>query len=375
MHPLRIAFYAPFKPLGHRQPSGDLVTAAGIFDFFTRRGHAAVAVSRLRCRWIYWKPWLWPLLAREAGRAARRVAAGGLEVWFSYHSYYKAPDLLGPLVCRRAGLPYVLFQGIYSTKRRRRLATLPGFYLNRMSLLRARHVFTNKRLDLANLRRLLPEERLTYLAPGLDPAAFAFDPAARAELRGAWRAAEDPVVLSVAMFRPGVKADGLAWVIRACGALARRGRRFTLVIAGDGKARARLEELARRELAGRVLFAGLVPRGELHRFYSAADVFAFPGFQESLGMVYLEAQSCGLPVVACDNAGVPEAVRHGLTGLLVPPSDAAGFAAAIDLLIGDAGLRRRLGAAARRTVRECHDLDRNYAAMEEVLRGLARRCH
>ncbi len=367
MDPLRIAFYAPFKPLGHRKPSGDLVTAAGIFDFFTRRGHSMTPVSRLRCRWIYWKPWLWPLLARETGRAARRVETGRLEAWFSYHSYYKAPDLLGPIVSRRARLPYVLFQGIYSTKRRRRLVSLPGFYLNRLSLLRARHVFTNKRIDLANLRRLLPEERITYVAPGLAPADFTFDPAARAALRGRWRVGEDPVVLSVAMFRPGVKTEGLAWVIRACGDLARRGRRFRLVIVGDGRMRPRLEGLARGRLAGRVLFAGQVGRSELYRYYSAADLFAFPGFQESLGMVYLEAQSCGLPVVACDNAGVPEAVRQDLTGFLVPPTDAAGFAAAIDRLLGDPQLRRRMGNAGRRYVRECHVLDRNYAVMEEVL--------
>ena len=235
-------------------------------------------------------------------------------------------------------------------------------------------MFTNKRVDLVNLRRLLPEERLTYVAPGLAPAAFTFDPAARAELRGRWRAGEEPVVLSVAMFRPGVKTEGLIRVIRACGEL--RASRPALQ-AGDRR---------RRQDAGPA--GGACPRraarpGAFCRAGAAArsctgttappTCSPSPASRNRSGMVYLEAQSCGLPVVACDNAGVPEAVRHGLTGLLVPPADAAGFAAAIDRLLGDAELRRRMGAAGRAAIRECHDLDRNYAAMEEVLKRVVKR--
>jgi glycosyltransferase involved in cell wall biosynthesis len=368
---MKICFYPAFKPLGHRLPSGDLVTAAGIFDYLRRRGHELTVPSGLRCRWIYWRPWLWPLLARDRRRVRRRFAAGGCDLWFSYHSYYKAPDLLGPGAARALGVPYVLFQGIFSTKPRRRWESLPGYHLNRRVLLAARHVFTNKRRDLQNLLRLLPAERITYVAPGLHPEEFAFCPEARVDLRAQWGVGEEPVVLSVAMFRPGVKADGLAWVIRTCGELAGRGHRFTLVIAGDGKARPALERLAAAEGPPAVRFVGQVPRGELFRYYSAADLFVFPGFQEALGMVYLEAQSCGLPVVACDNAGTPEAIRHGETGLLAPLHDRDAFRDAVGRLLADPVLRQRLGANARARIRAVHDLDRNYAGMEAVLRRLA----
>jgi glycosyltransferase involved in cell wall biosynthesis len=278
--------------------------------------------------------------------------------------------MLGPSVARRMGVPYVLFQGIYSTRRRRDPKTRPGFHLNRQVLLAARHVFTNKRMDWVNLRRLLPEERLTYVAPGLHSRDFTVDPGARAELRRQWGAGEDPVVLSVAMFRPGVKAEGLAWVIRTCGELRRRGLNFTLVIAGGGKERTHLERLAQGEIRDQSIFTGQVPRQQLYRHYSAADLFVFPGIQEALGMVYLEAQSCGLPVVAFDNAGVPEAVQDGLTGLLVPMRDRSAFAGAIERLLADATLRRQMGAAARTHIRETHELDRNYGMMEEKLKGI-----
>ena len=367
---MKICFYAPFKPLGHPKPSGDLVTARGIVEFFESRGHAVIPASSLRCRWIYWKPWLWPPLLQERRRVVRRLSGRGVDVWFSYHSYYKAPDLLGPYAAARLGVPFVLFQGVFSTKRRRDWKTLPGFHLNRRTLLSADRVFTNKQVDRRNLRRLLPEDRIHYVAPGIHPEEFAFDAQARERLRREWQVGEEPVVLAVAMFRPGVKAEGLAWVIRACGELGRRGRRLRVVIAGDGRERPRLMRLAQTELPDRVRFAGQVERRELYRYYSAADLFVFPGIQESLGVVYLEAQSCGLPVVAFANAGVPEAVRHGTTGLLVPMYDRRAFVAAIERLLRDGDLRRRMGANAGRHVRRLHDLRKNYAEMESVLQEM-----
>jgi phosphatidyl-myo-inositol dimannoside synthase len=368
---MNICFYAPFKPLDHRSPSGDLVTAAGIFGFLAARGHAVLPASSLRCRWIFWKPWLWPRLLWERRQVVRRFKAKRCDLWFSYHSYYKAPDILGPAAARRMGVPYVLFQGIFSTKRRRDLKTLPGFLLNRRALLAARHVFTNKTIDLGNLKRLIPEERITYVAPGLRPAEFSFSSDAREQLRREWGAGDDPVVLSVAMFRPGVKTEGLGWVIRTCGELLRRGRRFSLVIVGDGRERQGLMRLAEAEARGRVRFAGQVPRPDLFRYYSAADLFVFPGIRESLGMVYLEAQSCGLPAVAFDNAGTPDAIQNGRTGRLVPMGDSPRFAEAIDRLITGPELRRQWGENAKAYVREFHDLDKNYGRMEDVLRRIA----
>ncbi|MGD8371245.1 MAG: hypothetical protein PVI19_06850, partial [Syntrophobacterales bacterium] len=97
---MRIAFYAPFKPLGHPHPSGDLVIGTGLYHFLERRGHQLERVSRLRARWIYWKPWLWPQLALARSQSLRECRRMGADLWLTYHSYYKAPDLLGP-ECRR----------------------------------------------------------------------------------------------------------------------------------------------------------------------------------------------------------------------------------------------------------------------------------
>ena len=370
---MRIAFYAPFKPLGHPHPSGDLVIGTGLYHFLERRGHQLERVSRLRARWIYWKPWLWPQLAWARSQSLRGCRRMGANLWLTYHSYYKAPDLLGPECCRRLRLPYAIFQGIYSTKRRKHWRTWAGFVLNRRALLAADHVFTNRKEDLNNLVRIVPGEKLTYVAPGILPEHFSFDSGYRGELRRKWGAADAVVVLSAAMFRPGVKSDGLSWVIRSCGELHRQNYPLYLVIAGDGKDAPRLRQLAAEWLPGRVLFLGKVAREEMYRFYSAGDVFVFPGIRETLGMVYLEAQSCGLPVVAFADGGIPEVVSDGVSGYLVRPFDASAFNKAVARLLEDSTLRERMGEAASSHVRRRHDLQQNYRMVEDILLRLAKR--
>lgn len=367
---MRIFFYPPFKPLGHPNPSGDLVTATGLYDYLKGEGHQVWQANTLRARWIYWKPWNWPKILCEQNRSSRDVARLRPDLWLTYHTYYKAPDLLGPTVCHRSKVPYAIFQGIYSSKRKRKLKTLPGYILNKKALRAAQLVFTNRKEDLVNLRRILPHQRVIYVAPGIKPKDFVFDEKGRAELRHSWGVGDRPTVLSAAMFRPGVKTQGIQWVIRACGALFRQGVRLTLVIAGDGKERGLLQRVASEQLPGRVRFVGKIPRSDMSRFYSAGDIFAFPGFRETLGMVFLEAQSCGLPVVACANGGIPEVVQDGSTGFLVPLKAFGAFVEAMDHLLRDKDLNRKMGQSAQSYIRDRHDLEKNYRNMERAMKIL-----
>ena len=120
---MNISFYAPFKPLDHENPSGDLVIANGLFHHLKGRGHKIRIASLLRTRWIYWKPWLFPAYLNERQRIARRFSRDNTDLWFTFHSYYKGPDILGPFAARRLGIPYVIFQGVYSTKRKKKART------------------------------------------------------------------------------------------------------------------------------------------------------------------------------------------------------------------------------------------------------------
>lgn len=369
---MHIAFYTPFKPLGHQHPSGDLVIATGLYDFLTSKGHSIWQVGPLRARWIYWKPWLLVSLLKIYQTSKRQALRHEVNLWLTYHTYYKAPDMLGPKVSRAMEIPYVIFQGIYSTKRKRDPKTWPGYVLNKTALESAQHIFSNRREDWVNLKRLVPEERLTYVKPGILTETFQFDAQARIEQRRAWDLGEEPVILSAAMFRSDVKTEGLAFLIQSCGRLARKGISFKLVIAGDGKERQQLQELANQHLPDNVLFVGKIAREEMFRFYSAGDLFVFPGIRESLGMVYLESQSCGLPIIAFNNGGIPEVVVDGQTGILTPLYEAGFFEDAIQKLVQDSEMRQEMGKNARHYVHTHHHLFKNYVALETVLKNIIR---
>ena len=133
-----------------------------------------------------------------------------------------------------------------------------------------------------------------------------------------------------------------------------------------------LEQQDRQLPRQRVHFIGKIPRQQLFHYYSGADIFAFPGIEESLGMVYLEAQSCGLPVVACADWGGGEAVLHKQTGLLSRGTSASEFTANIRKLAEDDQLRHSLAAAARAHITEHHDLKKNYTGLEHKLSSLCR---
>jgi glycosyltransferase involved in cell wall biosynthesis len=265
----------------------------------------------------------------------------------------------------------VIFQGIYSTKRRKKLKTLPGFLLNRKVLQSADHVFTNKQRDLINLKRLLPENRLSYIAPGIRPRLFEFSDTWRKKLRALWEIGDETIIMTAAMMRPGVKTEGISTVIKSCGELVQRGLPLRLIIAGAGSCRKQLEREATEHLANRVHFLGKIPRPELYQYYSAADIFAFPGIEESLGMVYLEAQSCKLPVVAHRDWGGGEAVVHGQTGLLSPASEPCRFTTDIQTLVEETEKRRILAIGAGQHIRLNHDLDTNYNQLEKKLTCIA----
>jgi len=96
--------------------------------------------------------------------------------------------------------------------------------------------------------------------------------------------------------------------------------------------------------------AGFVPPAEIGAYYERASIVVVPSRREGYGMVAREAMAHGRPVVATGVGGLLDAVEHGVTGLLVPPRDAAALRGALERLLGDAGLRRSLGAAARERV-------------------------
>jgi glycosyltransferase involved in cell wall biosynthesis len=125
----------------------------------------------------------------------------------------------------------------------------------------------------------------------------------------------------------------------------------TLVVAGDGPERAALERrVSELGLAGRVRFLGSVPRETVLRLFGAADASLLPSAWENFPHTVVESLAVGRPVIATAVGGVPEVVRDGENGLLVPSGDPVALADAIGRFFGDDALRTKLSEAAAGSV-------------------------
>ncbi|SHJ10212.1 glycosyltransferase family 4 protein [Halodesulfovibrio aestuarii] len=367
---MKIAFCTPFKPLTHPRISGDVTIAEDLATFFQNQGHEIWIVPQLSTRYIWKRPRNWGHIYATMQLVKENIQNEKPDVWFTYHSYYKAPDILGTMAAREQ-IPYAIFAPSHAPKRKKDWSTKPGYYLNKKALQHATHIFANKQRDLEGLSHIVPPSHLTFIPPGIRTDIFTRNETLRAEKRTAWNATDSIVVLTIAMLRKGTKSEGVEHVITACSDLAYQGHDIKLIIAGDGVMRPYLEEVAHKFLPNRHIFLGIVPSKELPALYSSCDIFAFPGINEGLGMVYLEAQSCGLPVVAWDHDGAPQVVNNGTTGIITPSYDNNAFSQAIGKLAASPDLRTAMGAAATKHTATNHNIRQNYAELDAKLRAIA----
>ncbi len=149
-----------------------------------------------------------------------------------------------------------------------------------------------------------------------------------------------------------------------------------LLIAGDGPMRPELELLAGDlGLGERVTFFGEISHAEKVAMYRAATLFALPATHrsEAFGLVQVEAQTCGLPVVSTNlDSGVPYVNEHGVTGLVIPPSDADALAAALRTLLSDSALRARMAEAGRQRAEREFSLKRMLGDIQNLYEEIVR---
>ena len=165
---------------------------------------------------------------------------------------------------------------------------------------------------------------------------------------------------------------GIDTVIRALPAIRAAFPSARYAVAGIGSRRGSLEALVSElGLGDAVRLLGFVPDDELPSLYNAADLFVLASRRydllvEGFGIAIVEASASGLPVIASRSGGIPEAVREGETGFLVDPDDPAAVAATAIRLLGDDGLRRRMGAAGRAAVETYYNWDRVAADLIRI---------
>lgn len=216
-----------------------------------------------------------------------------------------------------------------------------------------------------------PRAALEHVPPGVDTERFEPDDGAREELRARYGLGERPTVLCLSRLVPRKGQDVL---IRSLPGIREKVDGAVLVIVGGGPYEKKLRELAwRTGVEDHVVFTGTVPSAELAAHHTIADVFAMPSRTrgagldvEGLGIVYLEASACAVPVVAGMSGGAPETVLQNKTGFVVDGTSAKEVTDAVVRVLADPALARSMGMAGRQWVQNSWRWD----VLAEKLRGL-----
>ncbi len=183
----------------------------------------------------------------------------------------------------------------------------------------------------------IPAEQITVIPPGTDFSRFT---------PGSRPVAPDsvPVLLHVGRLKKYKAVDHL---LRAARLLLDRGRQFKVVIVGGGDDRPRLETVAAKlNLGAAVQFTGFIPEEEKVAWYHRAAVLVENSVKEGWGLIVMEANGCGTPVVVADSPGLRDSSRDGVNGLVYPYGDIPALAEKLEKLLSDEPLRARLGRQA-----------------------------
>jgi phosphatidylinositol alpha-1,6-mannosyltransferase len=305
----------------------------------------------------------WGLLDLEGLRGYRRAVArlrrlARDERVAAVHCGRCLPEGVMALALRlRAGIPYACYA--HGEDLATAAESREHRWLARRVLHRASFLIANSRNTEQILREQyrVPASRVRVLHPGVDVERFT--PADRdPEARGRLGWGDRPVVLTVGRLQLRKGHDRM---IRALSAIRDAIPDVLYAIVGDGEELPALRSLAEREgLAGHVQFLGEIDDRALIGCYQQCDLFVLPNRQvgadiEGFGMVLLEAQACGRPVVAGASGGTAETMAIPETGRVVPCDEPGPLAAAVVELLSDRDRLARMGAAARRLMAERFD--------------------
>jgi len=151
---------------------------------------------------------------------------------------------------------------------------------------------------------------------------------------------EKMIILSIGRL---IELKGYNYLIEAMGILKKKGMKIKLTIIGEGTEEKSLKEkIQSLGLNENIEILPFKPKADLNYFYNLCDVFVLSSVKEGLGVVLLEAMSCGKPVIGTDSGGIPDIIKDGETGLLVPEKDPEALAGAIERLLKDKELANRL---------------------------------
>jgi glycosyltransferase involved in cell wall biosynthesis len=204
------------------------------------------------------------------------------------------------------------------------------------------------------------ETRSATVYNGVNPVLFSPDSSAAGSL--------DPEILVVGNL---LRSKGHELVLRALANLRASFPKLRCRIIGEGPERAQLEALVRElgfGIGQQVQFVGRQSRSEVAEAMRRCSVFVLPSRNEGLGCVYLEAMSCGKPVIGCRGQGIEEVIEQGENGWLIPPGGLEELVEGLGALLGSPETCARIGLAARQTILEEFTLSQQAEHLATIYR-------
>jgi glycosyltransferase involved in cell wall biosynthesis len=252
----------------------------------------------------------------------------------------RGADLLGGLAARFCGVKCVLSRRVDNRE--------PRWWVAWKYRLYHRVITISQGIHDVLVGEGVPPAKLACVRSAVSPEAFA-QTCDRAWFHKAFPLSQD--VLTLAVIAQLIPRKGHRYLLQALPELLKAFPTLRLLLFGQGAEESRLRaQVDTLGLTDRVTFAGF--RTDLPQILPCLDLVVHPALMEGLGISLLQAAAAGVPIVAVAAGGMPEVVRDGVNGLLVPPADSPALAAAINRLLADPGLRRRFGAAGKELVRE-----------------------
>ncbi len=371
-----IAFYAPMKSPEHPNPSGDRQIAQLLMRALDQGGHQVLLASQHRSYDGTGNTRAQAAIKREGGRLASRLldaysnsTISKPNIWLTYHLYHKAPDWIGPRICKTLKIPYIIAEASYAAKQTGGSWDL-GLQASKQAIEMASAIISFNAIDDACVSSLLRGgTKIFSIPPFVDTQPYAA--AAKEKILHrrltAGRYGIDPGVpwlLCVAMMRPGDKIRSYEQLGTALSIL--KDRPWRLLVIGDGTAR----EQATRALAAiddHVHWIGRQDAEKLPGIYAACDLYVWPAVNEAFGMAFVEAQASGLAAVAGNYGGVQGVVNAPDCGLLVEPGNPEALAVAVAKLLDEPENRQAMASRAQQHTWQHHGLDAGASALDRVL--------
>jgi glycosyltransferase involved in cell wall biosynthesis len=228
------------------------------------------------------------------------------------------------------------------------------------------HTYSRDVWSMLQLKYNLDADRVAYIPNGVDPRFFIS------------REYRDDGRMSLLYAGTWLDQRGIFYIRDALRKVAPQLPGLTMTFAGCGVPSEEIEQFFGTELAGRIAVQSIFPADKMQELYAAHDVFLFPSLMEGLPSVLLEAMATGMPVITTETCGMPDLVENEFNGLLIPPGNASAIEQAVLRLAHSVELRRKLGEAARETMkrytweraaRKLEALYRHVLALEDRIRA------